>query len=131
MAKDIFDEFVEGVGSDVGEFTGSAAGALPGPAGAAARLARAAKAAKEAAEEALLPQKDVWHYVPSSNVVGFMWTKGEFTGSRKKLYIKFKWGAEYEYTDVDDFTIVELSAASSPGQFVNQNMKRYNYSRVL
>jgi len=54
-----------------------------------------------------------------------------YDDARNVLIVQFKSGSTYEYYDVPENIFTHMSAASSRGQFLAQNVKgSYRYARV-
>ena len=90
-----------------------------------------AAAAAEALFNADMPPEGQWQYVPSSNVVAFKYERSGFTGGGNTLTVRFKTPSEYEYLNVPDDVIRRFADTSSPGAFVNAELKnRYSFTKV-
>lgn len=67
-----------------------------------------------------------WHTVSSSSI-----ERVAYDSSSMTLTVEFKHGGAYQYFDVPDQIYQELVNASSPGQYLAQNVKSaYRYSRM-
>lgn len=59
-----------------------------------------------------------WNTLLSSNVNAFM-----YTSSTRQLSIEFKGGRQYDYYNIAPDTVTELATTSSPGAWVNNNLR--------
>jgi hypothetical protein len=67
-----------------------------------------------------------WHSVPSSTLERVSYDPRSMT-----LTVEFKSGTAYQYFDVPDQVFNNLLSASSPGQYLAQNVKSaYRYARM-
>lgn len=67
-----------------------------------------------------------WHTISSSTLERVSYDSGSMT-----LTVEFKSGTAYQYFDVPEHVFSDLLSASSPGQYLSQNIKSsYRYARM-
>jgi hypothetical protein len=68
---------------------------------------------------------DAWHYVSSSNVMGF-----KYNPRTRELTIRFRGSRDYKYFAIDASMVEGLATASSPGGWFHANLMGAPFERV-
>jgi hypothetical protein len=68
---------------------------------------------------------DAWHYVSSSNVMGF-----KYNARTQQLTIRFRGSRDYIYFSIPPSMVEGLATAASPGGWFNDNLRGAPFERA-